>query len=194
MTADRPDKTRTSLARVVTAGSGGLPSRGVVYGPEGVGKTSLGCAAPKPIVLMTRGETGLETLIDGGRVGETPHLPEIASWPDLITAVTALTVEPHDYKTLVIDALNGAERLCHEHVCQRDFGGRWGRDGFTAYMTGYDVALADWRDFLNALDKLRAARRMGVLLLCHSRIAAFKTPKARITTGSLPTCTRRLGG
>src|SRR4051812_44233252 len=97
---------RPTLASVITGGSG-LPSRGVIYGPEGTGKTSLGCAAPRPIVLMTRGETGLETLIDAGRVPETPHLPEIASWPDLLAAVTALATEPHDFKTLVIDALNG---------------------------------------------------------------------------------------
>ena len=72
-----------------TTGSG-LPSRGVVYGPEGTGKTSLGCAAPRPVFLMTRGETGLETLIDAGRVPETAHFPEIESWPDLLAAVEAL--------------------------------------------------------------------------------------------------------
>src|SRR4051794_9925340 len=56
---------------VVTTGSG-LPGRGVIYGPEGTGKTSLGCAYPSAIVLMARGETGLRTLIDSGRVPETP--------------------------------------------------------------------------------------------------------------------------
>jgi hypothetical protein len=78
---------------------------------------------------------------------------------------------------VVVDTLNGLERLVHEHVCRRDYGGRWGRDGFTAYNSGYDVALADWRDVLDRLDRLRRDRRMGVLALCHSRVAAYKNPE-----------------
>jgi hypothetical protein len=165
-----------TLADVTAAGSG-LPSRGVVHGPEGTGKTSCGCAAPKPVFLMTRGETGLETLIDNGQVPQTPHFPEVTSWVQLLGAVRLLTAEPHDYRTLVLDTLNGAERLCHEHVCARDFDGRWGKDGFTAYMVGYDTSLAEWRRFLGALDRLRAERRMSVLALCHTRAATYKNPE-----------------
>jgi hypothetical protein len=176
MPAPPPDGRRVTLA-AVTSGGSGLPSRGVIYGTEGAGKTSLGAAAPAPVFLMTRGETGLTTLIDSGRVPETPHFPEVLTWTDLLAAVAALTAEPHPYRTLVLDTLNGAERLCHEHVCRRDFAGRWGRDGFAAYMTGFEVALADWRELLTALDRLRAARRMAVLALAHSRIAPFKNPE-----------------
>src|SRR4051812_31251234 len=67
-----PDgRRRPTLGDVISTGSG-LPSRGVIYGPEGTGKTTLGAMFPKPVFLMTRGETGLETLIDAGRVAETP--------------------------------------------------------------------------------------------------------------------------
>src|SRR5262249_34641106 len=123
---------------------------------------------------MTGGETGLLTLIDAARVPETPHFPELTTWGDLLGAVEALTHEAHDYRTLVIDTLNGAERLCHEHVCLRDFDGRWGRDGFMNYMVGYDIALAEWRAFLDALDRLRAQRRMSILALAHTKITTFK--------------------
>jgi hypothetical protein len=167
---------RVSLSDVMTSGAG-LPNRGVLHGPEGSGKTSFGCYSPRPIVMMTRGETGLLTLIDAGRVPETPHLPELMTWEDLLAAIESLTNEQHDYRTLVIDTINGAERLCHEHVCQRAFDGRWGRDGFTAYMAGYDVALADWRGFLNALDQLRAQRRMSILALAHTKITPFHNPE-----------------
>src|SRR5262245_47214936 len=91
----------------IRVGGRGLPRRGVVHGTEGAGKTSFGCAAPKPVVLMTKGETGLETLIDNGQVAETPHFPEVKTWEELLGAVKLLTVEPHDYRTVVIDTLNG---------------------------------------------------------------------------------------
>jgi hypothetical protein len=177
MTTSSPDgRRRPTLADVTTAGSG-LPSRGVIYGPEGTGKTTLGAMFPKPIFLMTRGETGLETLIDAGRVPETPHFPELLSYSDVLGAIRTLTDGSHEYKTLVVDTINGAERLCHEHVCQRDFGGRWGRDGFASFNSGYDVAQADWRELLTALDRLREVRCMGIIALGHARIAPFKNPE-----------------
>jgi hypothetical protein len=127
---------------------------------------------------MSRGETGLLSLIDYSRVPvETPHFPEFMTWEELLGAIRALIDQEHGYRTLVIDTLNGAERLCHEHVCRRDFGGRWGRDGFTAFMTGYEVALAGWRELLDLLDRLRENKRMGIIALAHSRVANFKNPE-----------------
>jgi hypothetical protein len=170
----RPRK--ISLAEVRGKGSG-LPSRAILHGPEGSGKSSFGACAPKPIFVMTRGETGLETLIDAGRVPETPHFPELEQWPELLCAVQSLLDEEHAYRTLVLDTLNGCERLCHEYVCQRDFNGQWGRDGFTAFMTGYEVALVEWRTFLETLDRLRDRRHMSILALAHTRISTFKNPE-----------------
>jgi hypothetical protein len=161
----------------ITMGGSGLPNRCIVHGLEGAGKTSFGCCAPKPAYLMTRGETGLLTLIDSRRVPETAHFPEIMTWEQLLAAIETLTSERHEYRTLVLDTLNGAERLCHEHVCARDFDGRWGKDGFTSYMTGYDVSLAEWRKLLDALDQLRAKRRMSILALAHTKISPFKNPE-----------------
>jgi hypothetical protein len=171
------NQTKTMSLAGVSAGGSGLPNRCILHGVEGVGKTSFGACAPRPIVVMTRGETGLLTLIDSGQVPETPHFPEAASWEDLLAIVEVLTYESHEYRTLVIDALNGSERLCHECVCRRDFEGRWGRDGFTSFMAGYEVALADWRAFLDALDMLRARRRMSILMLAHSKIGTYRNPE-----------------
>jgi hypothetical protein len=167
---------RFSLGDIKAVGAG-LPNRAILHGVEGIGKTSFGCCAPKPVFLMTRNETGLLTLIDSGQVPETSHFPEVGTWDQLLGAVETLINEPHDFRTLVIDTLNGCERLCHEHVCRRDFGGNWGRDGFTSFMTGYEVALADWRNLLDALDRLRSTRRMSVLTLAHSKITTFRNPE-----------------
>lgn len=78
---------RHDFAGMVQTTGAGLPGRYVLYGREGVGKTSMAAQMPKPLFLQMKGETGLETLIDAGQLTETPHLPEITTWVDLMEAL-----------------------------------------------------------------------------------------------------------
>ncbi len=167
---------RLSLADIVTKGSG-LPNRYIIHGPEGVGKTSLPAYAPNPVYIQTLGETGLETLIDARQLPEIAHFPECRTWDDLLSILEELAASEHGYQTLVIDALNGAERMCHEEVCKRLFCNDWGKHGFTSYQQGPDAALVDWRKLLIALDRLRETKRMSIVCLCHSEVKTFKNPE-----------------
>jgi hypothetical protein len=164
-----------SLTDILTRGES-LPNRYGLHAPPGFGKTSLLAYASKPVFMMTRGETGLTALIEADQLPPTPHFPEILSWGDLMAAVDFLIVEPHDFKTLVLDTANGAERLLHEYVCERDFQGDWGERGFGSYQKGFDVALADWRLLQDKLDDLRRKRGMTVFYLFHTRVKQFKNP------------------
>lgn len=164
-----------SLADVATK-SKPVPNRWALHANQGFGKTSLLAYAVAPVFLMTRGETGLLTLIESGQLPETPHLPELEGWTDLLAAVRFLRTGEHSFKTLVLDTANGAERLLHEFICQRDFEGDWGEKGFGGYGRGYDVSLAEWRMFQNELDKLRTERGMTIFFLLHSRVKTFKNP------------------
>ena len=167
---------RPQLSAITGKGSG-LPNRYILHAVEGWGKTSFGAQCPKPIFLETKGETGLETLIDANRLPEVPHFPEVQSWADLMGAIDTLTQDQHEYRTLAIDTLNGAERLCHEAVCARDYSDDWTDKGFMGYQRGFESSLADWRMFLGKLDALRAAKRMTIMLLCHTKVATFKNPE-----------------
>ena len=142
----------------------------MLYAGEGWGKTSFAAQMPKPIFVQTRGETGLETLIDAGRLGEVPHFPEVHDWQTLVAAIQWLRDTEHGYRTIVIDTLNGAERLLHEMVCHRDYSGDWGDRGFGSYQKGFEVSLADLNLMLSALDSLRLDKRMTVVWLAHRRI------------------------
>lgn len=161
----------------ITSKGAGLPNRYIIHAVEGFGKTSLGAQFPKPIFMETRGETGLETLIDAGQLPDVPHFPEIQTWEELTSGIDALLTEDHDYKTLSIDTLNGAERLCHEFVCARDFEGDWTDRGFASYQKGPEVALSEWRILLSKLDRLRVERKMTIVCLCHTKVAAFRNPE-----------------
>jgi hypothetical protein len=166
---------RFSMADITSLGSN-LPNRYGLHGVEGFGKTSLATHAPKPIFIQSRGETGLETLIEAHQVSETTHFPAAQSWEDARAQIRCLIDEDHAFRTLVIDTVNGLERLMHEFVCNRDFNGDWGEKGFSGYMRGYEVSLAEWRLLLNELDELRTAKKMTIFMLAHTRVKSFKNP------------------
>lgn len=173
--ASTPAARRPLLSDVTTKGSG-LPNRYILHASEKWGKTSFAAQTPKPIFVQSKGETGLDPLIDAGLVKDTAHFPEAQTWGELLDCVRVLLNDEHDYKTLAIDTLNGAERLCHEHVCLRDFGGDWGERGFASYQKGPEVSLSEWRLFLGLLDELRTKKKMTVFCLCHTKVAPYRNP------------------
>jgi len=159
----------------ITSKTNKLPNRYGLHAVEGWGKTSLAAQFPKPIFIQTRGETGLETLIDAGRLPETPHFPEIMSWPDLRQTVRLLGGGGHAHKTLVVDTLNGAQNLCFEDVCRRQFSND--RDKFVSFGRGPAVAAEEWRAFLQELDEVRQKQKMIIFCLVHTKVTKFKNPE-----------------
>src|ERR1039458_2836366 len=168
---------RRDFAAMVQTTGNHLPNRYVIYGPSGVGKTSLAAQMPSPLFLQMAGETGLETLVSAGQLPETAHLSETNDWNELMGALSWVLESDPAYKTLVIDALNGAERLCHEYVCHRDFNDDWTDHGFMGYQRGYEIALADWRLLLAQLDAIRLKHKTTIVLLSHAKISTFKNPE-----------------
>lgn len=171
-----PTAAKVDFASLISSKGQSLPNRYVLYAGEGWGKTSFAAMMPKPIFIQTRSETGLETLIDAGQLGETPHFPEVMDWKILTSAVQYLRDSAHEFKTLVIDTLNGAERLLHEMVCATKYDNEWGDKGFSAYAKGFDVSVADLNLLLSDLDNLRLEKRMTIVWLAHRRVVTFKNP------------------
>jgi hypothetical protein len=152
-----------------------LPPRIVVNGVEGWGKTSMAAYANIPAIIMARGETGYQTLLGAGLVPSV-DTAVVNNWGEYIALLTELAdQDAMPYKTIVTDAMGGAERLCHEHVCATEFHGEWGEKGFMAYQRGYDVAVTDWLAMLQLLDRIHAKGVM-ILMLSHCQVKTTKNP------------------
>lgn len=139
------------------------PVRTLVYGLEGVGKTTFAASSPAPIFI------GAE---DGTGQLDVARFPSPSAWSDVLDAIDSLTVEKHDFKTLAVDSLDWAEPLLWDHVCQA--GGKKDIEAF-GYGKGYVAALDEWRVFLSRLDGLRS-RGMAIVLLAHSSVKKFANP------------------
>ena len=88
----------------------GRPHKGqriVIYGPEGVGKTTLASQVPDPLWIDTESSTDA---IDVAR------MPAPKDWKDITDEVDYVAQEK-PCKTLVIDSIDWAERYCIEQVC-----------------------------------------------------------------------------
>lgn len=151
----------------VEAGPQAAPLRELVYGPEGIGKSTFGAGAPGPIFLdVDRGTKRLD-------VRRFPRPVEGYVWQDVLDAVAALRSNPGPYRTLVIDTLDAVEPLVARAVC--DEGGKSAMEDF-AYGKGWLRAVDLWRDLMAALEDLQAARGTHVILLAHAHVKKYSNP------------------
>lgn len=141
------------------------PIRALLAGPEGIGKSTFGAHAPRPIFLCAE---------DGTSELDIVRFPEPQSWADVLDAVRTLTTDEHDYQTLVLDTLDWLEPMLWRGICARD---RKGSIEDYGYGKGYVAALEEWRVLISVLEGLRRARRMHVVMLAHTTIRTFKNPE-----------------
>ena len=144
------------------------PPRILIYGTEGIGKSTTGAQAPKPIFLQT--EDGLDQI-------NCDSFPRATSYSEIVAALSALYAESHDYQTVVIDTLDWLERLIWDEVC-REYGVKSIEKADGGYAKGYTHALSQWREILIGLDALRDERGMAVILLAHAKVEKFEDPES----------------
>ena len=159
-----PTEPKMTLATVLR-GVIDVPKRTLLYGVEGIGKTSFGANAPAPIFI------GAE---EGFGLLDVDRFPQPESFDQVREAVRTLRTDAHDYKTLVLDTLDWVEPLIWRYICERDNQANIEAYG---YGKGYTAALDEWRALLNDLELLRAAKRMEIVMLAHSWIKPFKNPE-----------------
>jgi len=140
------------------------PQRIVLYGPEGIGKTTLASRMPSPVFIDVEGSTAD---LDVART------PVPSSWKALVDMVAKFASDHHGFGTLVIDTADWAEKLCISHVCAANH--LTGLGGQDDYGRSYNMLETEWCRFLDALSRV-AASGMHVCLLAHAGIKNFRQP------------------
>lgn len=153
------------ILKNVTTGKQERPLRVIVYGLEGVGKSTFGASAPRPIFLCAE---------DGTSHLDVARFPSPYTWTDVLEAIRVLTHEEHSFKTLVIDSLDWLEPLCWAHLCQ--IHGKRNVEDF-GFGKGYVLAVDQWRDLLGRIELLVRTRKMNVVMIAHSIVKKVDDPQ-----------------
>lgn len=137
--------------------------RVVVYGIEGIGKSTFASQFPEAVFIDTEGSTNQM---------DVARFPTPTSWEMLISEVEQTISNPSGIGTLVIDTVDWAQQLCIVSVCEKnqvkgieDFG----------YGKGYSYVKEDFGKLLNLLNDL-VDKGVNVVLVAHSTIRTFTKP------------------
>lgn len=149
----------------VTSGVQPAPVKVVLYGPEGIGKSTFASRFPAPVFIDTEGGTKRLNIA---------RLPQPTSWAMLLDEVAEVRKGAVPCGTLVIDTADWAERLCIQAVCAKakvngieDFG----------YGKGYTYVKEEFAKLLDALEEVLNAGH-NVVVLAHAAITKFEQPDA----------------
>jgi hypothetical protein len=135
----------------------------VIYGPEGIGKTTFASQFPDPLYVDTEGGTNQ---LNVARIDPAPK-----SWNELLGIIEAVKVE-RPCATLVLDTADWAEMLCINHLCIKN---KWDSIETPGYGAGYTAIKEEFGKLLNKLSDL-VEIGINVVFTAHAITRRFDRP------------------
>ncbi len=155
------------MLETIQSGREQRPPRIMIYGSEGVGKSTFGANAPSAIFVQT--EDGLGEI-------NCHKFPLATNLGEVIAQLTALRDEEHNFQSVVIDSADWLERIIFDEVC-KEYGVRSIEKADGGYGRGYNHALTHWRKVIALLENLRDKRNMLIILVAHAKVERFEDPE-----------------
>ena len=150
------------MALKIERGVKSAPVRCVIYGTEGIGKSTLAAQFPGAVILDTEDGTGR---IDCARVVCHDSLTLEGALLDLIG-------DPQGFKTVVIDSADWAERQILEHLLKK--AGKRSIEDF-GFGKGYTMLAEACARILGLADQL-IAKGVNVVFVAHATIKRTSPP------------------
>lgn len=146
----------------ITTGKIQTAKKAVIYGPEGIGKSTLAARFPQPLFIDTEGST---------KELDVARLPAPTSW-EMLNQELDFVKQNRPCATLIIDTVDWAEALCIENICAKH--GKNGIEDF-GYGNGYVYEKEEFGRFLNRLSEVVNVG-INVVLTAHAILRKFEQP------------------
>ena len=151
------------MALNISSGKISRAVKTVIYGPEGIGKSTLASQFPNPLFLDMEGGTAQ---MDVRRI-EKPK-----TWPELIATVNEVAKTPGICGTLVLDTADWTEGMLIGHICK--VYNQKSIEGF-GYGKGYTYLGEEWQKLMDAFTRVIEAG-MNVTVIAHAKQRKIELP------------------
>jgi len=151
------------MAIPITTTKRPMPPRIGVFGPGGIGKTTI--VSKIAGILMMPVEEGADAI-------EVPKTPTPKTWDEALQIIDSLIIDAQGYKAFGIDSVTALQDLCFRAVCEE---AQVASIEAIGYGKGYVRAAEMWRDMLGRLSILR--QKMIIVLIGHSATKKHEDPR-----------------
>ena len=150
------------MAYSISRGTKKKPIKAVVFGPEGVGKTTFASKWPKAVFIDVE---------DGSGHYDVARLPIPQTWNELLDEIIWCSVS-NEVGTVVVDTADKAEALCKAYILERD-----NKESIESYGygKGYTILAEEFKKLTACLD-VCVENGKNVLVLAHAQIRKFEQP------------------
>lgn len=139
------------------------PIKTVVYGVEGIGKSTFASQFPNPVFIDTENSTSHMDVV---------RTKQPQTFAELLEQIRYMANHPEEVGTIVIDTADWAEKLAIKGVCEANH--VQGIEGMP-YGRGYVFVFEDMGRMLNALNECIDAG-INVVITAHATIRKFEQP------------------
>jgi len=146
----------------VTKGKLETAKKIVIYGPEGIGKSTLASYFPKSVFIDTEGST---------KALDVARYPEVKDWTAIKTFVED-AVNSRQFLTIVIDTADWAERFCTRSICKAH---KVQGIEDIPYGKGYTYVMEEFAGLLDVCNRAIAAG-INVVFTAHAQMRKFEQP------------------
>lgn len=135
----------------------------VIYGPEGIGKSTFAAAFPEPLFIDTE---------DSTKFMDVRRFRKPQSWAELVEQAKYVRDTPGLCKTLVLDTADWAEKMCVKSVCDK-----YQKSGIESfdYGKGYTFVYEAFGELLNLLTDV-TERGVNVTITAHAATKRREQP------------------